>query len=125
MKRFSFSKLLCSSLATVLAATMAFSASAAVVYGDATQDGIVNAADLTRLARHVGGIETLSGTGLTVCCLSGTNTAGAADLTKLARYTARISTELLPEDDGSGLILVDSDPDKNSNMVVDYDDLLS
>lgn len=120
-----FSKLIGGTLAAVMVMSMALSANAAVLYGDANQDGAVNAADLTTLARHVGGIQTLSGTGLTVCCLSGTNTAGASDLTKLSMYVARIIPELEPEVEETSLVLVDTNPDSNSDMVVNYDDLLS
>ncbi len=104
---------------------MVLSVSAAVLYGDANQDGDVNAADLTDLARHVAGIELLTGDGLTACCLSGSNNATASDLTKLARYTAHIIPDLIPDSTGDSLVVVDTDPAKNGNMVVNYNDLLS
>ena len=115
--------ILCGALAVLMVSTLSTAAFAdSVLYGDATQDGKVNASDLTRLARHVGNIETLTGKGLTACILSGGTTAGSSDLTKLARFIAKISGELVPE--ASGLTLVDTDPNDNSGMVISFNDLL-
>lgn len=59
--------------------------------GDADGDGVVGAADLTAVARHVGGIDPLTGeTALAESDMDGDGEVGAADLTKLARVVARI-----------------------------------
>ena len=69
----------------------AFGEAAATVKGDADGDGLVNASDLTALARHVGGIETITdATLLKNAELDSDTLVGSSDLTKLARFVAKI-----------------------------------
>ncbi len=66
----------------------------AVLKGDVTLDGSVNASDMTALARHVAGIEPLTGEALRLGCLTGGTEPSAEDLTKLARFVAGIERNL-------------------------------
>ena len=63
--------------------------------GDVNGDSVVDAKDLTVLARHVARIETITdATRLKNADVTGEGEVTAADLTKLARYVARIISEL-------------------------------
>lgn len=63
--------------------------------GDVNLDREVAAADLTALARHVGGIEEIADlTALGNAELTGDGEVSSADLTKLARFVGGIITEL-------------------------------
>ena len=62
--------------------------------GDVNLDGSVTAADLTLLARHIGGIELITNeTALVNANVNGDGSITAADLTKLARYVGGIITD--------------------------------
>lgn len=70
-------------------------AAGAVVKGDVTLDGEVDADDLTALARHVAKIETLdAASALANADVDDNGTLSADDLTKLARYVAKIISSL-------------------------------
>lgn len=63
----------------------------AFLLGDVDGNGAINAADLTAIARHVGGVESITDT----ACLSASDvdqngSVDATDLTKLARFVAGI-----------------------------------
>ncbi len=59
--------------------------------GDANKDGVVGAADITVVARHVAGIELVTDPVAKVCCdMDGNGTVDTQDLTALARVLARI-----------------------------------
>ncbi len=60
--------------------------------GDLDLNGSVNSNDLTLLARHVAGIETVTGTALKNSDVTGDGTVNSEDLTKHARYVAGIIT---------------------------------
>ena len=65
----------------------------AATLGDLDLDGDVDAYDLTALARHVGGIEPVTGQALLNADVDGDNDVDAYDLTKHARYVGGIITE--------------------------------
>ena len=66
-----------------------------IMLGDVNLDGIVDAKDLTALARHVSRISLLEESeALANADVNGDGDVDARDLTKLARYVARIITEL-------------------------------
>jgi len=66
-----------------------------VLLGDVNLDGVVDAADLTALARHVGGIEKLTGSkALLNADTDGADGVGAPDLTLLARFVGGIISKL-------------------------------
>ena len=60
--------------------------------GDLDLDGDVDAYDLTALARHVGGIEYVTGQALLNADVDGDGDVDAYDLTKHARYVGGIIT---------------------------------
>ena len=63
--------------------------------GDTDGDGEISASDLTKLARHVGGIETITDAALLANAdIDGDGEVGAADLTKLARFVGGIDKTL-------------------------------
>ena len=63
--------------------------------GDTDLDGTVGAADLTKLARHVGGITALSDpTALLNADTDGDGSVGSTDLTRLARFVGGIISAL-------------------------------
>ena len=101
MKKLAFLSLL---LTAVLLVSVLPVSAAGGVKGDVTGDGVVDAADLTRLARHVARIELLTSTQLlSNADVTRDGSVDAADLTKLARYVARIITTL-DDDTPSGPI---------------------
>jgi len=62
--------------------------------GDVNLDGTVGSADLTALARHVGGIETITNTtAFANADVNGDGAVNSADLTKHARYVGGIITD--------------------------------
>ena len=61
--------------------------------GDFDDDGEITAEDLTLLARHVAGIEMLTGQALENADVDGSGEIDANDLTKHARYVAGIITD--------------------------------
>jgi len=67
--------------------------SAAWGKGDLNLDGDVDAHDLTLLARHVGGIELITGQGLLNADVDGDGVVDANDLTRHARYVGGIIKE--------------------------------
>ena len=60
--------------------------------GDLNLDGQVNSDDLTLLARHVGGIETVNGQALKNADVNGDGLVNSDDLTRHARYVGGIIT---------------------------------
>ena len=60
--------------------------------GDLNLDGNVDSDDLTLLARHVGGIETVTGEALKNADVNGDNLVNSDDLTRHARYVGGIIT---------------------------------
>lgn len=82
----------------------------------------MTAADLTALARHVGGVETITDPStVTLYDCDGVSGLSAADLTRLARYVAGISDELYAD---TRLTVSPGDPDDNDSMTVPFPDLL-
>lgn len=74
-------------------ATENYTPSAAeAIRGDLDLDGDVDAEDLTRLARHVGGIEPAEGQALRNADVDGSGDVDANDLTKHARFVGGIIT---------------------------------
>ena len=72
------------------------------ILGDVNDDGEVDSADLTRLARHVANIELLTDEDLLKAAdVSRDGEVSSNDLTILARYIAKIITEF-PEDQAGG-----------------------
>lgn len=64
------------------------------LWGDTDLDGEIGAADLTVLARHVGGIELLEDQALRNANVDGEEGVTASDLTKLARFIGGIDDDL-------------------------------
>ena len=70
-------------------------ASAEATLGDLDKNGEVTASDLTALARHVGGIETITDeVALKAADVDVTGDIAASDLTKLARFVGGIDSSL-------------------------------
>ncbi len=67
------------------------------VLGDLDLDGDVDAYDLTMLARHVGGIESVAGRALVSADIDGDGDVDAYDLTKHARFVGGIITDWTQE----------------------------
>ncbi len=67
-----------------------------VIKGDINNDGIIDANDITALARHTAKISTITDVNiLSNCCdVDGDGSVGASDVTRLARYVAKLITEL-------------------------------
>lgn len=69
------------------------------ILGDLSGDSDVDAEDLTILARHVAGIELLTGAALTNADVDGDGDVDANDLTQHARYVAGIITDWEEDED--------------------------
>ncbi len=71
---------------------------ATVLYGDCNLNGVVDANDLTELAKHVAKIMSISDPkAILAADVTGDGTISADDLTKMAKYIAKIISDLTPQ----------------------------